>query len=243
MKIEIIPAIDIIGGECVRLVQGDYSQKTSYFKNPVEVAKRYEAIGVKRLHIVDLDGAKKQKPVNISVLEDITSLTSLDVQWGGGVKSQEALDMAFEAGAARVICGSVAITNSDLFQEWLTIYGASRIILGADTKEGSIAINGWEKTSEISVEELIKQFLPFGLSQVICTDISKDGMLQGPSFELYEKLYSLFPDLNITVSGGVRNCEDIEKLDRMNVLSVVVGKAIYEGKIKLIDLERCLQNE
>lgn len=243
MQIEIIPAIDIIGGECVRLVQGDYAQKTSYFKNPVEVAKRYEAIGMRRLHVVDLDGAKQSKPANLAVLEQITSSTSLDVQWGGGVKSGEALESVFDAGANRAICGSIAVTKPELFEEWLGTYGAEHIILGADTKEGRVAINGWEESSEVGVESLIERFIPFGLSQVICTDISKDGMLQGPSFELYEKLYRLFPTLDITVSGGIRDLADVKKLDAMRFRSVVIGKAIYEGKIKLIDLERCLQSE
>lgn len=243
MNIEIIPAIDIIGGECVRLVQGDYSQKTSYFKNPVEVAKRYEAIGVRRLHVVDLDGAKESMPVNLAVLENIAASTSLDVQWGGGVKSNEALDRVFEAGAGRAICGSIAVKRPALFEEWLKTYGADRIILGADTKDGRVAVNGWEESSDVDVETLIGRFLPFGLSQVICTDIAKDGMLQGPSFALYERLYERFPNLDITVSGGIRDLEDIIRLDEMCFRSVVVGKAIYEGRIKLTDLERCLQNE
>ena len=243
MQIDIIPAIDVINGECVRLQQGDYSKKTSYFKDPLEVALRYEAIGTKRLHIVDLDGAKVSKPQNLKVLERITSRTSLDVQYGGGVKCDESLDMVFSSGARRAICGSIAITNPDKFELWLKKYGHSSMILGADALNGRVAINGWGEFSDMSVEEIISRFTPFALSQVICTDISKDGMLQGPSFELYKSLHEQFPNIDITVSGGIRDVGDLVRLNNLGFRSVVVGKALYENKITLKELEKCLQNE
>ena len=243
MNIEIIPAIDIIGGECVRLTQGDYSQKTSYFKDPVEVAKRYETIGVKRLHVVDLDGAKASYPANTKVLEGICKATSLDVQYGGGIKNEDALKEVFESGAKRAICGSIVVRKPEKFEEWLMQFGAGKIILGADVKEGKVAINGWEESSSLTVEELISRFLPYKLSQVICTDISKDGMLQGPSFDLYSSLYEKYQNLNITVSGGIRDLNDVRKLDELGFRSVVIGKAIYENRITLKELEKCLLNE
>ncbi|MFI3265731.1 MAG: HisA/HisF-related TIM barrel protein, partial [Rikenellaceae bacterium] len=201
--ITIIPAIDIIDGECVRLTCGDYNAKSSYYKDPLEVALKYEDCGLKRLHLVDLDGAKAQQPKNLKVLERIASSTSLELQYGGGIKSDEALSSVFDAGAMRAICGSIAVKEPQKFEQWLTKFGAEHIILGADTRDGKIAINGWLESSEVGVEELISRFAGFGLSQVICTDIAKDGMLQGPSTELYVYLQNIFPDIDITVSGGL----------------------------------------
>lgn len=241
--IDIIPAIDIIGAECVRLSQGDYSQKTSYYKEPLDIAKRYEEIGVRRLHIVDLDGAKSNNPLNLATLEKIAHNTSLDIQFGGGIKSESALDSVFSAGASRAICGSIAIKNPQLFKEWLAKYGNKKIILGADIKDGLVAINGWLESSKHSIFEIIDDFKNENLSQVICTDISKDGMLGGPNFDLYQDLQSRYPDVDITVSGGISCFDDINQLNDMNLRSVIVGKAIYEGRIELKEIERWLQKE
>lgn len=241
--IDIIPAIDIIGAECVRLSQGDYSQKTSYYKEPLDIAKRYEEIGVRRLHIVDLEGAKSNNPLNLATLEKIAHNTSLDIQFGGGIKSENALDSVFSAGASRAICGSIAIKNPQLFKEWLAKYGNKKIILGADIKDGLVAINGWLKSSKHSIFEIIDDFKNEDLSQVICTDISKDGMLRGPNFDLYQDLQSRYPDVDITVSGGISCFDDIHQLNDMNLRSVIVGKAIYEGRIELKEIERWLQKE
>lgn len=240
--IEIIPAIDIIGGECVRLTQGDYNQKTVYSADPVEVARGYEAIGIRRLHVVDLDGAKAAEPQNLETLRKITAATKLDVQYGGGIKSGQALQAVLQAGANRTICGSVAITQPELFESWLDEYGPEHIILGADTKAGKVAINGWLESSETDVETIIERFAGHGLRQVICTDISRDGMLEGPNFGLYEKLQNQFPAIDITVSGGISKMEDINRLNDMTLRSVIVGKAIYEGHITLKNLEQWLQN-
>lgn len=242
MKIEIIPAIDIIGGQCVRLTQGDYSQRTVYSSDPVEIAKSYEAIGIRRLHVVDLDGAKAAAPQNLDTLRKIATATKLDIQYGGGIKSGEALEAVLAAGANRAICGSVAITAPDRFEGWLAAYGAEHIILGADTKAGKVAINGWQESTETDVQTIVRQFAECGLRQVICTDISRDGMLEGPNFDLYTTLESEFPEVDITVSGGISSLDDIVRLDDMGLRSVIVGKAIYEGRITLKDLERCLQN-
>lgn len=241
--ITIIPAIDIINGECVRLTQGDYAKKSTYYKDPLEIAKKYEDIGIKRLHLVDLDGAKASKPMNLKVLERIATATKLDIQYGGGIKNSEALNSIFNSGAKRAICGSIAVTQPENFREWLVKFGGERIILGADIKDGKIATHGWVENSELSVYELIDKFTNDGLSQVICTDISKDGMLQGPTFELYEELQNRYNVINITISGGISALDDIDKLNRMNLRSVIVGKAIYEGRITLKQLEEWLQKE
>lgn len=241
--IEIIPAIDIIDGECVRLTQGDYATKKSYFKDPVAVARRYEDIGIRRIHVVDLDGAKASYPINLKALERIAAGTGLDIQWGGGVRSEAALQAVFNGGAKRAICGSVAITKPTLFREWLSKFGGGRMILGADVKDGFVATHGWLESSQVAVEELIANFSNAGLSQVICTDISKDGMLQGPSFEMYEKLQRAYNQINITISGGISSIDDILRLDGMGLRSVIVGKAIYEGRITLKQIEKWLLKE
>lgn len=229
--ITIIPAIDMIGGECVRLTQGDYDRKTSYYKDPLEVALRYADCGIKRLHLVDLDGAKASHPVNLAVLERIASHTSLEVQYGGGIKTEEALNEVFNSGAKRAICGSIAATHPEQFESWLKTFGQERMILGADTRDGLISINGWQEAATMGVEELIERFRSAGLQQVICTDIAQDGMLSGPSTPLYTKLQAQFPEIDITVSGGISSWKDIEELDRLGLRSVIVGKAIYEGRI------------
>lgn len=241
--IELIPAIDIINGECVRLSQGDYNKKSTYFKDPLEIAKQYEDVGIKRLHLVDLDGAKCAVPKNLAVLERIRSNTSLDIQYGGGIKSAEALESVFSSGANRAICGSIAVKSPEMFKTWLKQFGPSKIILGADIKDGYVSTNGWLENSTTSVYQLIDSFMESGLTQVICTDISKDGMLQGPSFDLYEELQSRYDVINVTVSGGISCTADIERLNDMNLRSVIIGKAIYEGHIKMEDLKRWLQRE
>lgn len=229
--ITIIPAIDLIDGSCVRLTQGDYDRKTTYYKDPLDVARRYEDCGIKRLHLVDLDGAKASHPVNLKVLERLATSTSLQIQYGGGIKSSDALKEVLAAGAKRAICGSIAVKQPESFREWLDEFGPERMVLGADTRDGRIAINGWLEAAQMGVEELIESFRNAGLSQVICTDIAKDGMLSGPSVPLYVKLQKLFPGIEITVSGGISSWDDIENLDRNGLKSVIVGKAIYEGRI------------
>lgn len=240
--IELIPAIDIIDGKCVRLTQGDYNTRTTYGAKPAETAKRYEGYGAKRLHVVDLDGAKASEPQNLEVLEKICSTTSLDVEWGGGIKTEAALKRVLECGANRAICGSIAVSQPEMFARWLTTYSPSHIILGADIRSGKVATHGWLEESEMSVEQLIEGFLSAGLTQVICTDISKDGMLQGPTFELYERLQRTYPSVDITVSGGISSMEDIVRLNDMGCRSVIVGKAIYEGRITLKQLKEWLRN-
>ena len=242
--ITIIPAIDMIGGACVRLTQGDYDRQTTYYKDPLEIAKRYEDIGVRRLHLVDLDGAKESHPapVNLKALGRIAVKTSLDIQYGGGIKSDKALREVYDSGANRAICGSIAVKEPEAFTDWLKQFGPERIILGADIKDEKVAIHGWLESSELSVDDLIDRFLPAGLSQAICTDISKDGMLTGPNFGLYTRLQGKYDSVDITVSGGISSVDDLYKLNELELRSVVVGKAIYEGRITFEELKRCLQN-
>ncbi len=240
---ELIPAIDLIDGRCVRLTQGDYDDKKVYEQNPVDMAKMYADCGVRRLHVVDLDGAKAKEPCNLRVLEQLATQISLDIEWGGGIKSTDALRAAINAGANRVICGSVAVDNRELFASWLQSYGAGHVILGADVRERNVATHGWLKESQVSIDEIIGWFLPFGLKQLICTDISKDGMLQGPNFPLYVELKENFPAVDTTLSGGISSMDDIRKAHELGLHSVIIGKAIYEGRITLKDLELWLQNE
>jgi len=212
--IEIIPATDIIGGQCVRLTQGDYASRKTYYRDPLEAAFRFEEAGIRRLHMVDLDGAKASEPRNLAVLERIAARTSLEVQYGGGIKNREALHSVFDAGARRAICGSVAVRRPDLFAAWLAEFDPGRLILGADVRNGAVAIEGWLESSTLSAPELIGRFIPQGLTQVICTDISRDGMLCGPSAAFYADLQGRFPTVEITVSGGISSMSDIEELDR-----------------------------
>ena len=239
LSINIIPAIDLIDGKCVRLTKGDYSQKKQYDASPIDMALRYQDIGIHRLHLVDLDGAKSSSPRNLHVLEEIATRTSLDIEWGGGIKSDEALRDAFNAGAHHLIIGSVAVSRPELFARWLEQYGGDRLILGADVNDGRVAINGWMDQSEQTIEALIDRFRPNGLREVICTDIAKDGMLQGPSFDLYARLQAAYPELDIIVSGGISAMDDIYHLNEMNLRHVIVGKAIYEGRISLEEIRRC----
>ena len=238
--INVIPAIDLIDGKCVRLTKGDYNQKKQYDASPLDMALRYQDIGIRRLHLVDLDGAKSSSPKNLHVLEEIATRTSLDIEWGGGIKSDEALRDAFNAGADHLIIGSVAVSKPDLFARWLGEYGGNRLILGADINDGRVAINGWLEESEQTIEALIDRFLPYGLREIICTDIAKDGMLQGPTFDLYARLQEKYPEQDIIVSGGISKMDDIRRLDEMNLRHVIVGKAIYEGRITLEELKRGL---
>lgn len=239
--IEIIPAIDVIDGKCVRLSQGDYDQKKVYNENPAEVAKMFEDAGVRRLHLVDLDGAKAQHIVNYKVLESITSKTNLVVDFGGGLKSDDDLRIAFECGASMVTGGSIAVKNPDVFLSWIEKFGAEKIILGADVKDEKIAVGGWIETTDLSLIPFIKKFKDKGVDKVICTDISKDGMLQGASNDLYKKVLDNFPDLYLVASGGVSCMNDIKALNDANVPAVITGKAIYEGKIKLAEIASFLQ--
>lgn len=240
--IEIIPAIDIIEGRCVRLSQGDYDRRKVYDASPVDMAKRYADCGVKRLHVVDLDGAKSSSPQNLKTLERIAVATKLDVEWGGGLKSEDALRAVFDYGAKYAIVGSVAAQRPDMFTEWLDAFGGDRMVLGADVREGKVSVAGWLQDLDLSIEELVDGFLPHGISQVICTDITKDGMLQGPSFELYMALQQQYPAVDFTVSGGISSMADIDRLNEMGLRKVIIGKAIYENRITLKDIEKWLLN-
>ena len=236
-KTIIIPAIDLMDGKCVRLTQGDYGQKKEYSADPLDMAMQYEDCGVTRLHVVDLDGAKAKKPCNLAVLEKIATRTSLDVEWGGGIKDSSALRSALDAGAGRIICGSIAVDDRQTFEGWLERFGPSRIILGADVRDGKVATHGWLKDSGLTLEELMGWYVPSGLSQMICTDISKDGMLQGPDFQFYVDMKQAWPTVDVTLSGGISCMADIEKAAELEIHSVIVGKAIYEGRISLKEIE------
>ena len=225
--IEIIPAIDLIDGKCVRLSQGDYSQKTVYNENPLEVAKMFADAGIRRLHLVDLDGAKAQHIINHKVLERITMGTDLVVDFGGGLKTDNDLRIAFECGASMITGGSIAVKNPDVFSSWISTFGGEKIILGADVKNEKIAVGGWIETTELELIPFIKNYLEKGISKVICTDISKDGMLQGPAIELYKKMVAAQPGMYLIASGGVSSIRDIELLHEAAVPAVITGKAIY----------------
>ena len=240
--IEIIPAIDIIEGRCVRLSQGDYARSKVYDASPVDMAKRYADCGIKRIHVVDLDGAKSSSPKNLKTLEKMAVGASVEIEWGGGIKSEESLRALFDYGANYAIVGSVAARTPQLFAEWLNMFGGQKMVLGADVREGRVSVNGWLEDLGVGIEQLVDGFLPYGLSQVICTDITKDGMLQGPSFELYTDLQSRYDGVDFTVSGGISSMADIEKLNELQLRKVIVGKAIYENRITLKDIERWLLN-
>lgn len=229
--IELVPAIDIINGLCVRLTQGDYKTKTIYNENPVEVARKIEKMGYKRLHIVDLDGAKSHHIVNDRILREITQETHLEVDFGGGIKSQEDIEKAFACGASMVTIGSVAISQPDLFSKWLERYGPNRIILGADVRHDKISIHGWKENSEINLFDFLEEYIQKGVNRVLCTEISKDGMLSGPAFELYAEIMRRYPSLYLIASGGISSSEDILRLASHGVQAVVFGKAFYEGRI------------
>ena len=238
--IEIIPAIDLIDGKCVRLSQGDYAQKTVYNENPLEVAKMFADAGIRRLHLVDLDGAKAHHIVNHKVLENIATNTDLIIDFGGGLKSDDDLRIAFESGAQMVTGGSIAVKNPDVFTAWISKFGGEKIILGADVKDEKIAVGGWIETTDIELMPFIANYMQQGISKVICTDISKDGMLLGPSLELYKKMLAEKPEMYLIASGGVSSIQDIEQLHEAAVPAVITGKAIYEGKIKLDEITRLI---
>lgn len=234
----IIPAIDLIEGKAVRLTQGDYSQKKEYNARPLEVAQQFEDAGLTRLHLVDLDGAKEKRVINWKVLEQIASKTSLHIDFGGGVQSDDDLRVVFECGAKQVTGGSIAVKKPEVMERWLSRHGAEAIILGADAKNEKIAVSGWEESTEVWVYDFVGQWVEKGIQYVISTDVAKDGLLQGPSFELYRNLQDQFPGLNVIASGGVSNMTDIETLADMNVFGVIVGKAIYEGRVTLKELSK-----
>jgi len=234
----IIPAIDIIDGKCVRLTKGDYSTKKVYNENPLEVAKMFQDSGIEYLHLVDLDGAKAKHIVNYKILETLATQTSLKIDFGGGLKSNDDLRIAFESGAQQVTGGSIAVKNPNLFESWINHYGFEKIILGADCIHGKIAIQGWQEKSSLEVLSFIDAYTKKGIKNVICTDISKDGMLQGPAFVLYKTILNQNPDLNLIASGGVSDFEELLKLKALGCEGVIIGKAIYEGKITLKALEQ-----
>ena len=231
--IELIPAIDIIGGRCVRLTKGDYDRKTEYDSSPLDMARRFEAAGFKRLHIVDLDGARSKHVVNIDTLETITTETHLTVDFGGGIKTADDIKSAFGAGAAMVTVGSVAVTNRELFCSWLKEFGPDRIILGADIRNGKVSINGWKEDSEENIVPFLRYYVERGVRNVLCTDISKDGTLAGPAYGLYNEIMREFPGLNLIAGGGVSGLDDLVRLDREGVPSAVFGKAVYEGRVNV----------
>jgi phosphoribosylformimino-5-aminoimidazole carboxamide ribotide isomerase len=233
----IIPAIDIIEGACVRLSKGDYATKKVYNENPLEVAKQFEAHGITHLHLVDLDGAKSKHIVNHKILEQIASQTSLKVDFGGGLKTDEDLRIAFESGASQITGGSIAVKNPETFKSWLSKFGSDKIILGADAHNRKIAISGWLEESDDDVVEFISSYNKEGVSYVICTDISKDGMLEGPSFDLYEEILKSTPDLKLIASGGISTFDELPKLAAMGCEGTIIGKAIYENRISLKQLE------
>jgi len=232
----IIPAIDLIDGDCVRLTKGEYDTKKIYSTDPLEIAKRFEEAGFKRLHLVDLDGAKAGKVINLAVLERICSQTSLTVDFGGGIKTEVDLKKVLNAGAKQVTIGSLAVQKPELVKEWIECYGAETFIIGADVKEGKIAISGWLETSQLELNDFVQSYYELGIRHVLCTDISKDGMLQGPAFELYNDLMLRFPALQLIASGGVSGIHDVHLLKSNYIPAVVIGKAIYEGLIDLNEL-------
>lgn len=233
----IIPAIDIIDGQCVRLSKGDYSTKKIYNENPLEIAKQFEAHGIEHLHLVDLDGAKASHIVNHKVLEEIATKTSLKIDFGGGLKTDEDLKIAFESGAGQITGGSIAVKQPEVFKKWLAKFGADKIILGADANNEKIAISGWLEESDEELIPFVQNYLNEGVSYVICTDIAKDGMLEGPSFDLYEKMLKQLPGVKLIASGGISTFDELPKLAALGCEGTIIGKAIYENKISLKQLE------
>ncbi|HJA88660.1 MAG TPA: 1-(5-phosphoribosyl)-5-[(5-phosphoribosylamino)methylideneamino]imidazole-4-carboxamide isomerase [Candidatus Parabacteroides intestinavium] len=235
---ELIPAIDLIEGKCVRLTQGDYSTRKVYNEDPLEIALQFEDVGVGRLHVVDLDGAKAGKIVNYKVLERLASRTRLTIDFGGGLKSDEDLRIAFDSGAQMVTGGSIAVKNPARFLSWLGQYGGERIILGADAKDKKIAVSGWEEGTDLQLIPFVKDYQAKGVQKIICTDISRDGMLQGPAIDLYKEIKEEVEGLYIIASGGVSSMRDIERLDEAGIPAVIFGKAIYEGRIQMNEIEK-----
>lgn len=236
--IELIPAIDLIDGKCVRLTQGDYDTKKVYNEDPLEVAKAFEQHGIRRLHVVDLDGAREGRIINYRTLERLAARTSLIIDFGGGLNEEGDVEIAFESGAQMVTGGSIAVKKPDVFSTWITKFGSGKIILGADAKERRIAVGGWKETTDRELIPFIREYHEKGITKVICTDIGRDGMLQGPATELYKEIREAIPFIYIIASGGVSSIEDIERLEEAGIPAVIFGKAIYEGKIQLKDLLR-----
>lgn len=235
---EIIPAIDIIEGKCVRLTQGDYNKKKIYNEHPVEVALQFEDAGLKRLHLVDLDGAKAGQVKNWKVLEAIAGKTSLIIDFGGGVKSEKDVTIIFDSGGQLVTIGSLAVKDETTFVDWLKNWGADKFLLGADVKDEKIAVHGWTETTDIWIYDFIQKYNEHGVHQVFCTDVAKDGALQGPSLELYKSIIEKFPELHFIASGGVSSIDDVYQLQDINCKGVIIGKAIYEGRIQLNELKK-----
>ena len=239
----IIPAIDIIEGKCVRLSKGDYNTKKIYNENPLEVAKSFEDAGIQNLHLVDLDGAKSSRIINHKVLEEIASKTKLKIDFGGGLKTDEDLKIAFESGANQITGGSIAVKNQTLFKEWINQYGTEKIILGADANNRKIAVSGWLEESNEDVIPFIQNYQLNGISYVICTDIAKDGMLEGPSFELYKDILANCNNIKLIASGGISTFDELPKLSELGCEGTIIGKAIYEGRISLKQLENFILNQ
>ena len=234
----IIPAIDIIEGKAVRLTQGDYSQKKVYNEHPIEVAKQFEDAGLKRLHLVDLDGAKDGKVRNWKILELLASKTSLIIDFGGGIKTEKDVEIVFDSGASLATIGSIAVKNEEEFVKWLHKFGADKFLLGADVKNEKIAVAGWIETTDIRIYDFVEKYIQHGVRQIFCTDVSKDGKLEGPSLDLYKNIISKFPDLHFIASGGVTSMKDLEDLRQIGCSAAIVGKAIYEGRIKIGELTK-----
>jgi phosphoribosylformimino-5-aminoimidazole carboxamide ribotide isomerase len=234
---EIIPAIDIIEGKCVRLTQGDYEQKKIYNEHPLEIAKQFEDVGLKRLHLVDLDGAKAGAVRNWKVLETLASKTSLIIDFGGGIKKEEDVKIVFNSGAALATVGSLAVKNEEEFVKWLLLFGTDKFLLGADVKEEKIAVSGWLEKTDIWIYDFIQKYIEHGVQQIFCTDVSKDGKLEGPSIDLYKNIINKFPELHFIASGGVSSLKNLEELKEIGCKGVIVGKAIYENRISLTDLK------
>jgi phosphoribosylformimino-5-aminoimidazole carboxamide ribotide isomerase len=237
---EVIPAIDIIDGKCVRLTHGDYSQKKIYNEHPLEVAKEFEDAGIKRLHLVDLDGAKAGVVKNWKVLETVAGKTSMVIDFGGGIKSEKDLRNVFNSGAALATVGSIAIKDEETFSTWLTKFGSEKFLLGADVKNEKITVSGWTEQTELGIYDFIEKYIQKGMKQIFCTDVSKDGALEGPSTELYKSIIEKFPDLHFIASGGVSSMEDVYQLQEIDCKGVIIGKAIYEGRIQLDELKKLI---
>lgn len=235
---EIIPAIDIIDGKCVRLTQGDYEQKKIYNENPLEVAKEFEGAGLQRLHLVDLDGAKAGAVKNWKVLETVAGKTSLIIDFGGGIKTEKDVNIVFGSGAALATVGSIAVKEEKTFVQWLQQFGAEKFLLGADVKNEKIAVSGWLETTDIWIYDFIQQYIDHGVQQIFCTDVSKDGLLQGPAIDLYKNILEKFPALHFIASGGVSSIDDVIRLQETGCRGVIIGKAIYEGRITLKELKK-----
>ena len=238
--IELIPAIDIIDGKCVRLVQGQYQQKKTYSDQPLQVARHFADLGIRRLHLVDLDGAKAGEVVNLDILQSIADNTTLVIDFGGGIKNDEDIQAVFDAGAAMITAGSIAVKNRGKVEKWLLRYGPDKIILGADTRDGIISINAWQEDTSLGVFDFVQGYMELGIARLICTDIARDGMLGGTAIDLYKALKEQFPTLEIIASGGVSGMEDIRELDRAGIDGVIFGKAFYEGNITSQEIKKFL---